>query len=475
MRFLKSIRPSHVGLATIHIWIYCITHRPSMPDEVSFMAVMYLALSACLALVAAAALRRALPEETKRLIDWPAAACMAAAALLGALPASDVRAATAAALLGGVGVGWAYMRWGEFYARLDIHYAAPLVFFTMAVGSVGKTAVDFLPPVFAAPVLALLPAAVFFLARRSLASAPEAPEPSRYYNGRTVGSLRRLVLGIAVYSLIVGVVQSMFLERIPSPYHVAVLIHHGGEIVLASGLLLWVTLLRRGLNFSRTWRLVLVLMATSLIFAPYLEEVMGGYLFALVRIAQTFLIVFLFLALSDVARHSVYRPMAVFAAGWLAYALPFAVGKAAGDSLAALGPNASAVMSLAVWVLVVATLFFLDESSAGSHVVFTELNDGGDEDTLAKRMDAVQQSLDAREDRDLLALRCEAVTRDYGLTPRESEILELLARGRSKAYIADAFFISENTVRGHVKRVYAKLGVHSKQELLDTVESALPR
>lgn len=43
-------------------------------------------------------------------------------------------------------------------------------------------------------------------------------------------------------------------------------------------------------------------------------------------------------------------------------------------------------------------------------------------------------------------------------------------RGRSKAYIADAFFISENTVRGHVKRLYAKLDVHSKQELVDKVE-----
>ena len=41
---------------------------------------------------------------------------------------------------------------------------------------------------------------------------------------------------------------------------------------------------------------------------------------------------------------------------------------------------------------------------------------------------------------------------------------------RSKAYIADAFFISENTVRGHVKRLYAKLDVHSKQELVDKVE-----
>ncbi len=43
----------------------------------------------------------------------------------------------------------------------------------------------------------------------------------------------------------------------------------------------------------------------------------------------------------------------------------------------------------------------------------------------------------------------------------------LLARGRSAAYIGDELGISANTVRGHVKSVYAKLGVHSKQELID--------
>ena len=68
-------------------------------------------------------------------------------------------------------------------------------------------------------------------------------------------------------------------------------------------------------------------------------------------------------------------------------------------------------------------------------------------------------------------MRCDKMSTDAGLTPREHEILELLVRGRSKSHIAEAFFISENTVRGHVKHIYAKLGVHGKQELLDKVES----
>lgn len=59
------------------------------------------------------------------------------------------------------------------------------------------------------------------------------------------------------------------------------------------------------------------------------------------------------------------------------------------------------------------------------------------------------------------------VTVRHGLTDRESEILLLLARGRSSTYIGEALYLSPNTVRGHIKNIYAKLGVHSKQEIID--------
>lgn len=472
MRFLKTIRPWHLGLLTIHMWIYCITHRPSPTDDVSIMAVMYFALSAFLAALVLAVRRRTLSEAAVMRLDATAVVAMSASAVFLALPLPlGVAGLVIGSAVGGVGVGWAYARWCQFYAKLDIHYAAPLIFLSMALGSIGKTLVDFLPPVPATAVLACLPLITFFAVRKSLRSVPEAPEPYRYYNDRTIGSLWRVVLGIAVYSITVGIIQSLSLDPMPTPYYASVLVHHAGEVVLALAVFAWVALFKRGLSFSRTWRIVLVLMATTLIFAPYLPEVAGSYLFALVRIAQTFLIVFLFLALADIARHSTYRAYIVFAAGWVAYSLPFAVGKVVGDALVMTVPDAEVVMSAIVWVLVVVTLFCLDEAAAGNHLIFTELNDGGDEDTPAKLAGALQETLDEQEAADPLSERCTVLARQFSLTPRELEILELLARGRSKAYIADAFFISENTVRGHVKRLYAKLDVHSKQELVDCVES----
>jgi len=53
-------------------------------------------------------------------------------------------------------------------------------------------------------------------------------------------------------------------------------------------------------------------------------------------------------------------------------------------------------------------------------------------------------------------------TRPDGLTPREIEVLCLVARGASNKEIAAALVISEKTARNHVERTYAKIGVSNR-------------
>lgn len=50
------------------------------------------------------------------------------------------------------------------------------------------------------------------------------------------------------------------------------------------------------------------------------------------------------------------------------------------------------------------------------------------------------------------------------LTNRETEVLSQLCKGMSYKMIADSLFISEETVRRHIKNIYRKLEVHSKSE-----------
>jgi DNA-binding CsgD family transcriptional regulator len=52
----------------------------------------------------------------------------------------------------------------------------------------------------------------------------------------------------------------------------------------------------------------------------------------------------------------------------------------------------------------------------------------------------------------------------YGLTPREREVLALVADGRTNPQIAETLFISARTAGIHVSNILAKLGVASRGE-----------
>jgi two-component system NarL family response regulator len=50
------------------------------------------------------------------------------------------------------------------------------------------------------------------------------------------------------------------------------------------------------------------------------------------------------------------------------------------------------------------------------------------------------------------------------LTDREMEVLRLVARGMANRDIAKELFISENTVKNHVRNILEKLQLHSRME-----------
>lgn len=71
------------------------------------------------------------------------------------------------------------------------------------------------------------------------------------------------------------------------------------------------------------------------------------------------------------------------------------------------------------------------------------------------------------EKSDDITSRCKRMAERFGLSARETEVLGYLLEGRSHPYIRDELFISKSTVDTHVRHIYAKVGVSSKQELID--------
>ncbi|MEG2533988.1 MAG: helix-turn-helix transcriptional regulator, partial [Gordonibacter sp.] len=62
---------------------------------------------------------------------------------------------------------------------------------------------------------------------------------------------------------------------------------------------------------------------------------------------------------------------------------------------------------------------------------------------------------------------------EWGLTVRELQVVKLIGQGRTQEYCAQELSVSINTIRGHMKRIYTKLDIHSKAELIDILEGEL--
>ena len=77
-------------------------------------------------------------------------------------------------------------------------------------------------------------------------------------------------------------------------------------------------------------------------------------------------------------------------------------------------------------------------------------------------------AIDALNEVDLTAEKAHGRPGRYELTPREREVLTLLAAGRSDGQIAEQLFISKSTAAVHVANIKGKLGATSRVEIATT-------
>ena len=80
-------------------------------------------------------------------------------------------------------------------------------------------------------------------------------------------------------------------------------------------------------------------------------------------------------------------------------------------------------------------------------------------------------------EREALSLeeRVDLVAERHGVSGRAREVMLLIAQGRSATRIEQELYISRGTVNTYSHRLYQKLGIHSKQELIDLIYGAEER
>ncbi|MBC2889881.1 LuxR C-terminal-related transcriptional regulator [Gordonibacter massiliensis (ex Traore et al. 2017)] len=168
-------------------------------------------------------------------------------------------------------------------------------------------------------------------------------------------------------------------------------------------------------------------------------------------------------------------PVRVFGIGQGAYFLASTAGWALGAAIAPSYGEGMVRMGVGValaFLVIIVLVYVFPENDLKRIMAWSV--DGDAVDARRERHGGEQATADPQElaspvapDAPRQPSTARAADPRFGLSARELEILDLFAQGRSANWIADHLVISKNTVRSHLRAIYTKLDVHTRQELLD--------
>lgn len=222
--------------------------------------------------------------------------------------------------------------------------------------------------------------------------------------------------------------------------------------LLGAAALVWVGVrFLEGNNIGYYRMSIVAFISVSLYLSAALPEAWMVLAQALMTCVRMLVFVYVWTLFSTAARTA--SPIRLFSIGWLLFLVPNVVVTRIAQH--AFGHDA-------LWMTFGIALAFVLAAAFALEIVAASSDEAADD----VRLRAAFSSAPAVERPDRIACLADRC----GLTPREREVLVALARGRSARYIADTFVVSKETARTHIRHVYRKLEVHSREELLDLVE-----
>ena len=362
----------------------------------------------------------------------------------------------AESLLVGVPCACLLAAWGRSFGEAPAKASVPEVFLASLFGALFGIAASFLPFSRADLAFRALP----FVSAIALMAAPQAAgslKPAAAAGGSapdTVLLSAKIIAGTALFGMAAGLMETFNTDpgtAVMPTYGVALLLLAAFAVGTLS--LLLSDGFGRGAALNKAYRLALFVMILGflLVPAPFFADsavsgeavVLGGYL------GLTAVLTSLFLVLASITGTSTTLS---FSRGFAALFGGEFVGVFLANAVDAAQPDGATPYFVVVFAGMTVLFSYL--------FLFTE----GDFSNLSE----IVTRTDSFED------RCKALVGHYGLSAREAEILPFILKGRTSERISQELFISKSTVETHLRRIYAKAGVHSRQELIDLNE-AIPQ
>ena len=457
LKLPQQIRPASIvgyfGLAIVHAWIYIFnTGGEAAPLELSSWQNIYVPIAFTMIALAIAENKISGIATSIPGCIIASASGIASAGMAMAFP-NLASTSVISLLCGGVFVGWAYSAWAEAYAKLDITQATFFLFGSGILASVLKSLLYACPLNAVNACLALLAPLAMFTAAKSVAMPSNNRRSALRFGRHDIKSFWKVAAIIVVFSLVVANLlfdgdQSRASSNPAASFYLGRLC----EIVLCACVLLWTFKLRKPFDFVQLWRIVLVISATDILLRIAIPDLWFQTFFS--SICVNFIVLFVWLTLCDIAQHSDYGALNVFSIGWSLYTLPLFVGVTFAQ-LSNGHTTENMFLTVMLYAALIVSTFCLELRDRDMQLIFSDINS-----------EAAPEPQDFAD----IDKRCAAIAETKHLTGRELEVMQMLCKGRTKAYIAESMFVTENTVKGHTKRLYTKLGVHSKKELQQLID-----
>ena len=356
----------------------------------------------------------------------------------------------ASALLPGLGLGVLYLLWASVIARLPRQAIPGCIALAFVIGAAIYTLALHLP---AAPThlisLGLPIVSLICLVLGSSTSESSAREP---IHGLSPQMLPRTVCCFCLLSFAEGLSRGFFLQ---ANVHANPLLHRWVFLIATAGacaLLLLASLRGHGrVGITSTGRAGMLMLALMFLLTPIVKDA-GLTADILTMASHVLLLLIEWTLLTQIA--NAYRLPALHTYGLglgLTY-LGWVAGDVIGNAMSTrlqMSYQAESLLALGCACLVMLAFFLIAHDRSIAEI-------------------ASEDSHEAKPRR--FMQRCEDIAQRYGLTKKETEVMVLVAKGRTAQRVQEIMGISLGTVNTHLSHIYRKLGVHTKQEMLDKLE-----
>lgn len=443
---LRGVPLVFFGFGLYRTWIFAAYMDPRIPLDVSSASAIFHGSTAFCALIAAMAAGYIAPLIGRRKAGFATAVLMALNASLNGVaelvPGTEFLLYVGAPL-GGIGVALLVLQWCEFYARLNplriaLYYAGALVFASICTLVVAGYSRPYL-----IVVGILLPFVCMWCLKQSVDKTPDDVPQRIKKEGFSIPW--KLIAFMAAFSFVYGyaktsVIGFIGLEGVAMvvvPLLVSLAVVFGG----------------RYFNFENMYRKALpVFICVPTLLSLVCTGAISGFCATLSYVAASILVVMVLCSIS-------YRTgiSALFLCG-LERSVRYVArtcGNALNAGIVSSGPSSDSMGSTVIPIVLIAVIAIV------AVLVFSERDLYSWWGIRVSRGDGQSSEVAAES----VAMNIQALGKVYGLTTREQEVLQLLAKKKSVKRIADELYITEGTVKAHIQHIYTKLDVHTREGL----------